>query len=548
MKVLVRFLMVFALILSMNAALGKTLDEYVNEAEDSKNVGKLEEAINIMKEAVGEYPNSSMAYTHLGIFISAQMQRMTDFAEMGKVLERAFKMWDKAISLDSYNIVARNYRGNWGVSIPKFMGKLEKGIADLEFLVNIFEQSTDPGAKEQLVSTYNFLGIGYKKLGELDKAKQSFKKVIEMVPGTEYAEDAEENVDKIILFEDWQSERKKPDTQEISELKEKVQREPNNAELLIELGEAYFNNENYGEAEKILKKAINIEPSNVNAYKLLVLTLEEIDRGEYDMRIYMDTDFRTNIVFETMKFLDKVISLSPEDIELRFIRGTLGVSFPFFIGKLEQGIDDLNMVINSDATDSVKASAMYWRGFAYRKKAMTQWIEVVKKYKDTEASRMVFDEMNPGVKHIDISNYETPIVVIDFILGFTDELAPQTAVWIEDGNGNFVKTIYVSGFSGYAKEKQINLPRWAKSSEFADVDAVTSASINLGHHIYVWDLKDSSGEKVKSGEYVVKVEVSYWPSMQYQRVEAPITLKKKEGRVVIEEGNFIPYLEVKYIP
>ncbi|MCK4572536.1 DUF2271 domain-containing protein, partial [candidate division WOR-3 bacterium] len=125
---------------------------------------------------------------------------------------------------------------------------------------------------------------------------------------------------------------------------------------------------------------------------------------------------------------------------------------------------------------------------------------------------------------------------------------PQTAVWIEGGDGNFVKTIYVSGFSGYAKEKQINLPRWAKSSEFADVDAVTSASINLGHHIYVWDLKDSSREKVKSGEYVVKVEVSYWPSMQYQRVEAPITLKKKEERVVIEEGNFIPYLEVKYIP
>ena len=548
MKVLVRFLMVFALILSINAALGKTLDEYVNEAEDYKNAGKLEEAISTMEEAVGEYPNSSMAYTHLGIFISVQVQRMPDFAEMGKMIERAFLMWDKAISLDSYNIVARNYRGSWGVSVPKFTGKLEKGIADLEFLVNIFEQSTDLDAKEQLVSTYNFLGIGYQKLGELDKAKQSFKKVIEMVPGTEYAEDAEENVDKIILFEDWQFKSKKPDTQEISELKEKVQREPNNAELLIELGEAYFDNGNYGEAEKILKKAINIEPSNVNAYKLLVLTLEEIDSGEYDMRIHMDTDFRSNLVFETMKFLDKVVTLAPEDIELRFIRGTLGVSFPFFAGKLEQGIEDLDIVINSNAPDSTKAQAKYWLGFAYRKKARTQWIDVVKSYKDLRASQMVFDEMNPGVKHIDISNYETPIVVIDFILGFTDELAPQTAVWIEDRDGNFVKTIYVSGFSGYTKEKQVNLPRWTKSSEFADVDGVTGASIDLGHHIYVWDLKDSSGEKVKSEEYIVKIEVSYWPSMQYQWVSATVKVGKKEERAIIEEGNLIPYLEVKYIP
>jgi hypothetical protein len=121
-------------------------------------------------------------------------------------------------------------------------------------------------------------------------------------------------------------------------------------------------------------------------------------------------------------------------------------------------------------------------------------------------------------------------------------------VWIEKKSGKFIKTIYVSGFSGYAKEKQVNLPMWTNSSKFADVDGVTSASIDLGHHIYVWDLKDTSGKKVKSGEYIVKVETAYWPSMQYQRVEAPIRIGKKERRVVVEEGNLIPYLEVKYIP
>ncbi|MCK4255899.1 DUF2271 domain-containing protein, partial [candidate division WOR-3 bacterium] len=83
---------------------------------------------------------------------------------------------------------------------------------------------------------------------------------------------------------------------------------------------------------------------------------------------------------------------------------------------------------------------------------------------------------------------------------------------------------------------------------FADVDAVTGASIDLGHHIYVWDLVDNSGKEVKQGNYIIKVEVSYWPSMKYQIVSASINLGKSEERTVVEEGNLIPYLEVKYFP
>jgi hypothetical protein len=139
-------------------------------------------------------------------------------------------------------------------------------------------------------------------------------------------------------------------------------------------------------------------------------------------------------------------------------------------------------------------------------------------------------------------------VYVDFELSYRDELAPQTAVWVENTEGEFVKTLYVSGFSGYAKEQQVNLPVWAKSSEFADVDAITGASIDLGHHVYIWDLSDYTGKKVGSGEYKIFVEVSYWPSMQYQRVEAPIVVGNGASRKVVEEGNIIPYLEVRYLP
>ena len=104
----------------------------------------------------------------------------------------------------------------------------------------------------------------------------------------------------------------------------------------------------------------------------------------------------------------------------------------------------------------------------------------------------------------------------------------------------------MSGFSGFAKEKQVNLSEWAESSKFRDVDAVTAASINIGHHIFVWDLKDYQGNKVKTEEYVVKVETAYWPSMEYQLVSANIMIGKNDSRIVVEESNLIPYLEVKY--
>jgi len=341
---------------------------------------------------------------------------------------------------------------------------------------------------------------------------------------------------------------KGPETPTIKKLKERVEKEPDNPTLLIELGEAYIDANNYEEAEKVLKDAINLDPSNVKAYKWLAEALGGIAEKGYDEKIYEDTGYRTNLAFEVMRVLDKAVTVAPEDVEARLMRGIIGVQMPFFVGKLEQGIDDLNKIIKNDAPDSIKAEALYWLGFAHQKKATTCWIEVVSKYSDSGASQLVFDGMYPGVRRIDISKYQRPFMVIDFVLGFRDELAPQTVVWIEDKDGKFVKTIYVSGFSGYAKEKQVNLPIWSNSSKFRDVEGVTGASIDLGHHIYVWDLTDSSGRKVKPGEYVVKVEVAYWPSMKYRLVSTHIKLGEKEAGKVVEEGNFIPYLEVKYFP
>ncbi len=535
-------------VVGMNFVHAKSLDEYLKEAETFQSENQIEKAISTMEQAVKEYPDSSAAYAYLGIAVSMKAQKMKDYEEIFNVIKRAFEMWNKALSLDPLNITARFYRGAWAVNIPKFVGQLETGIKDMEIIVAALKQSPDQEARAQLVEAYQQLATGYQKAGDYEKAKEIWNEIIIIAPGTEFADAAQRAVENIVTVEKWFAEKygKKRDVPEITELKQKLAEDPNNIKILMALSKAFVDNNMPNEAYRLLKQVISLDPSNLAAYKLLAAAMDEIAAEEYDPRIYLDTDFRTDQAFEAMAIIDKIVELSPDDLEMRFIRGITAIQMPFFVGKFDQGIDDLNLVAESDVPDKTKAEALYWLGVAYQKKAMTQWINVVSDYPNTEAVKAVFDHLNPGVKRLNPSQYKKPAVVIDFVLGFKDELAPQTAVWVEDKEGNFVKTIYVSGFSRFAKEKQINLPIWARSSEFVDVDAITGASIDLGHHIYVWDVKNHLGKKVKSGEYVVKVEVSYWPSMQYQRVEAPIKIGRKDKRTVVEEGNLIPYLEVKY--
>lgn len=528
---------------------GQSLDEYIKKAKECQKSGDLSRAVEIMSEAVQKYPDKAAAYSYLGVYTGVQAGQTKDFMEAGKLVAKSFEMLDKAVSLDANDPIPRYHRGLMGVNIPEFLGKLDLGINDLEILIKMSKDSPQKVRTDLLIDSYLLLARGYQKKKETRKAILTLQQLIKLAPGTDSAKEAEKTIARLSKIETTQdTKKKKPDPAKITDLKQKVKNDPNNPTRLIELGEAYIDNKDFEEAGKVLKKAIELDETNIKAYKLLVSVLGEMAGRGYNERIYENTDLRTNLAFEIMRVIDKACAISPGDIELRLLRGIIGVQMPFFVGKLEQAIVDLNWILEGDAAGSTKADALYWLGMAHQKKAMTYWIKVVTKYSKSKASRDVFAGLRPAFKRVDLSKYQTPVLTVDFVLGFRDELPPQTAVWIETKEGAFVKTIYVSGFSGYAKEKQANLSTWSESSKFIDVDGVTSASIDLGHHIYVWDLNDHSGKKVKPGEYTVKVEVAYWPSMEYQLVSAAINLGKTQEQAVTEEGNLIPYLEVKYYP
>jgi len=87
--------------------------------------------------------------------------------------------------------------------------------------------------------------------------------------------------------------------------------------------------------------------------------LREIFAKGYDKKIYENADYLRNFAFEAYRALDKAVNLTPEDGETRLLRGIAGVEMPFFVQKLDQGIDDLNRVLRSDVPNSTKAGALH---------------------------------------------------------------------------------------------------------------------------------------------------------------------------------------------
>lgn len=96
----------------------------------------------------------------------------------------------------------------------------------------------------------------------------------------------------------------------------------------------------------------------------------------------------------------------------------------------------------------------------------------------------------------------------------------QFVVWIEDAEGKFLKTLYVTNFTarqGY-KTRKDSLKTWVKKSKRAEaakdeIDAVSGATPRTGKLTYTWNCDDRQGNPVSPGNYRFFVEGTlFWES------------------------------------
>lgn len=97
----------------------------------------------------------------------------------------------------------------------------------------------------------------------------------------------------------------------------------------------------------------------------------------------------------------------------------------------------------------------------------------------------------------------------------------QFAVWIENNDGEIVRTLFVTGFTGVRRgyrNREMSLPRWVSAAApdtMTDeaLDAVSGATPQEGELEYVWDFIDDNGNPIPDGKYRIFVEGSlYWES------------------------------------
>ncbi len=514
----------------------ESADQLIEKAHQVSRAGNVDSAIVIVEQVINRYPNHAAAWASLGIFKGMKAGKATDYTEAGRLSFEAFSHLDKAVELDPTSVKARLWRGILGVKVPEFMGRLEQAVADLEFVVGKFEGNPDHRNRESAIQALDLLIQAYRSKGLMEKALDCAKRMER-------------------ISEDSQMKQRAQSIQE--ELKREISkagREPSREHLAASsdslLADALklTNAGRLREAEEILKKTISVDNRNVRAYKELAkVIMLQMQQGIYDERIRNDTNLAANRAFEIMRVLDEALAIAPDDLELRLMRGMMGIELPFFVNRIDQGIEDLEMVVAQDAPPDIKSMAEFYLGYGYQKKGMKYWRNLINQYPDSRIAEMAFEAISPPIRKVDLSKVERPAVVIDFVIAFKDELPPQIALWIETDKGEYVKTVYVSGFSGFAKDAQIVLPIWAKKSNFIDADATTSASIDLGEHYYVWNLLDHKGEKISQGNYVIKLEVNFWPSGKYEYLRIPISIGKKDESAATREGKLVPYLEVKYL-
>jgi tetratricopeptide (TPR) repeat protein len=534
------------------ALAAKTAADYVSEAQALAQGGKLADAIALLQQGAKDYPESSDIYAYLGLYTGQSAGQAASLVDAGRLTTEAFALLDKAVELGPDNPTAYFYRGIMGVRVPVFLAKLPGGITDLKKVIALHDKSPDAVPQAMFIAAYASLAEGYEKGSNPTDARAAYEMVVKLAPGTDAAKNAQAKLASLAPA----APKAKPaafgpkagDPADIAALKKRIEAEPSNAALELDLARALMAAQRFEEAREVLHHYNDINPSNAEAYQLLFQVVGALANVGYDPKIAEDTNYRTNLAFEAMNAADKAVQLDPNNVESRLARGITGVSMPFFVGKFDQGVADLEYVLKNTTSPADSAQAMYWLGAARERQAMRFWLNVATKYPDTDAARMAMAGMRPIEPSFDAAKAAKPIVTIDFVSGFRDELAPQIAIWIEDASEKHVKTVYVSGFAGNVKGKQVTLPVWAATSNFAGADAVTGASIDVGHYIYTWDCKDLDGKLVKPGKYTAKVEVMHWPSMKYQLAEAAFTIGKKEESVRVEEGDCIPSLVVTYYP
>lgn len=138
----------------------------------------------------------------------------------------------------------------------------------------------------------------------------------------------------------------------------------------------------------------------------------------------------------------------------------------------------------------------------------------------------------------------------------------QYAIWVEDENGQYMKTIFVTRFTATKgwKTRPEALPDWViksgiKSKDKAVVDVISGATPKTGVLKYYWDFTDEKNHEVPDGQYTILIEgsirwgskVIYKAIVHKNSIDSTINIEYKNSGGTDREKEMITGVKIKYI-
>lgn len=145
-----------------------------------------------------------------------------------------------------------------------------------------------------------------------------------------------------------------------------------------------------------------------------------------------------------------------------------------------------------------------------------------------------------------ISTMELPpylgLVELEFDYRLNDEAAPFV-IWVEDDEGNFIKTIFITNdcLQDIEGTKQ-RFPHWSAQisakQKPEDFQELSSAEPKNGRLTYVWDTTNETDRSVQEGTYHMMLEGLVSGKNVFYHAEVPVHLSKEvDGLTATDSQN-----------
>jgi len=113
-----------------------------------------------------------------------------------RYVNNGLKEMDKAVELDPNNVSIRMIRGSNSLSLPNFFDRAPTAVADFEYLTKLIEKSPNSFDPDYCAGVYLKLGLAYKKMDKMQKARTSWEKAAAASENSQAAKEALQLLEK----------------------------------------------------------------------------------------------------------------------------------------------------------------------------------------------------------------------------------------------------------------------------------------------------------------------------------------------------------------